>query len=169
MPHGLVRYQKEGHTHFITFSCHQRRPYLASDSAKDLFEDSLKRTQLRYRFLIFGYVIMPEHVHLLLGEPEGETLAKAIKALKLSTALRSIRRPFWQPRYYDFNVFSNRKRVEKLRYIHRNPVTRGLVVRPEHYRWSTFNHYATGVSCPVEIESDWTANRRNRPQTLDTN
>ena len=78
----------------------------------------------RYSFYVFGYVIMPEHVHLLLSEPEKGVLSKAIQALKLSVAVQSKERPFWQARYYDFNVFTQRKHVEKLKYMHRNPVTR---------------------------------------------
>jgi len=74
--------------------------------------------------------------------------------------MRTEQRPFWQARYYDFNVWSEKKRVEKLRYIHRNPVTRGLVKKPEDYPWSSFRHYATGNAGAVEIESQWTAFRR---------
>jgi putative transposase len=70
--------------------------------------------------------------------------------------------PFWQPRYYDFNVWSEAKRVEKLRYIHRNPVRRGLCQRPADWKWSSFLHYATGVEGVVEIESQWTARRREK-------
>src|SRR5438309_511209 len=70
--------------------------------------------------------------------------------------------PFWQDRYYDFNVYSERKQVEKLRYIHRNPVVRGLVAAPEDWAWSSFRHYATGVEGVVEIESEWTARARER-------
>jgi REP element-mobilizing transposase RayT len=51
---------------------------------------------------------------------------------------------FWQHRFYDFNVFSEKKRVEKLRYMHRNPVKRGLVTRPEEWRWSSYRAYAFG-------------------------
>ncbi len=68
--------------------------------------------------------------------------------------------PFWLPRYYDFNVWSEDKRVEKLRYMDRNPVKRGLVKRPEDWPWSSFRHYATGVKGTVEIESQWTARKR---------
>ena len=64
--------------------------------------------------------------------------------------------------YYDFNVRSEKKRIEKLRYIHRNPVKRGLVEKPEDWRWSSFRHYATGEEGPVELESPWTARRRER-------
>ncbi len=61
---------------------------------------------------------------------------------------------------HDFNVSSPEKFTEKLQYIHRNPVKRGLVTKPEDYCWSSFNHYATGEPGPVEIESQWTARRR---------
>jgi len=73
--------------------------------------------------------------------------------------------PFWQPRYYDFNVWSEDKRIEKLRYIHRNPVRRGLVERPEDWPWSSFRHYVSGVEGPVEIESQWTARKREQMGT----
>ena len=63
---------------------------------------------------------MPEHVHLLVNEPARCLLSKAIQALKLSVALRSSQRPFWQAHYYDFNLFSHEKYVEKLRCMHRN-------------------------------------------------
>jgi putative transposase len=103
---------------------------------------------------------MPEHIHLLISEPLEGTVASVMHALKLSVTLRSAERPFWQARYYDFNLHSEGKRVEKLSYMHRNPVARGLVERPEEWAWSSFRHYATGVVGAVEIESHWTASRR---------
>ncbi len=108
---------------------------------------------------------MPEHVHLLLNEPERNTLARAMQSLKQGVARRLALRAedsFWQARYYDFNVWSERKFVEKLRYIHRNPVKRGLVSRPEDWSWSSFRHYATGEMSMVEIESQWTARKREQ-------
>jgi putative transposase len=112
----------------------------------DIFLDSLELTRKRYNFEVLGYVVMPEHVHLLLSEPLDELdyetpLSKALQSLKLSVSKRLAPRPFWQARYYDFNVFTHNKRVEKLKYMHRNPVTRGLVENPEDWRWSTYSHY----------------------------
>jgi len=159
---GLKRYQFAGDLHFITFSCYRLQPYLRSAAARSLFEQSLERMRQRYGFYVIGYVVMPEHVHLLLSEPVNAPLSKAIHALKLSVSKLSRQRPFWQARYYDFNVFSSRKHVEKLRYIHRNPVRRGLVSEPLDWRWSSFRHYATGEPGTVEIESFWTAERRKR-------
>ncbi len=164
MPWGLKRYQQARKLHFVTFSCYRRQPLLASARAKRLFEVALERARRQYRFFVTGYVIMPEHVHLLLSEPERGALARALQAVKQSVARRLIagRPHFWQARYYDFNVWTKRKRIEKLRYMHRNPVKRGLVERPEDWAWSSFIHYATGIEGVVEIESEWTGRRRER-------
>jgi putative transposase len=160
MTKGLIRYQQTGGFHFLTFSCHGRLPHLGSGAARNLFERSLEVMRIRYDFVVCGYVVMPEHVHLLISEPKKAILSKAIQALKLSVSVQRRERPFWQPRYYDFNVHNELKRVEKLRYMHRNPVKRGLVEKPEGWAWSSFRHYATGEMGTVEIESFWTAARR---------
>jgi putative transposase len=160
MPKGLIRYQQCGCFHYVTFGCYHRFEHLGTAAARNLFERSLETMRLRYDFIVCGYVLMPEHVHLLLGEPKKSLLSKAIQALKLSVSVQSKQKPFWQPRYYDFNVHNEEKRVEKLRYMHRNPVVRGLVEKPEQWAWSSFRHYATGEIGTVEIESFWTAARR---------
>ncbi len=113
--------------------------------------------RLRYNFVVAGYVVMPNHVHLLVSEPKLAMLATALQALKLSVAVQRKERPFWQARYYDFNVFTPDKRTEKLRYMHRNPVKRELVADPAGWAWSSFRHYATGLRGAVEVESDRTA------------
>jgi putative transposase len=163
MPKGLVRYQKCRVFHFLTFSCYRRRPLLAEPAAYGVFEHELETVRLRYGFVVAGFVLMPEHVHLLVSEPGIASLAVALQVLKQQTSRRLKKRGevrFWQRRYYDFNVWSEEKRVEKLRYMHRNPVRRGLVEKPEDWPWSSFVHYATGKMGVVEIESEWTARRR---------
>lgn len=161
MPSRLKRYQTEGHHHFLTFSCYRRLPYLAEDYSKMVFLEILETLRRRHQFFIFGYVLMPEHVHLLLSEPKVESLANTLRVLKGQTSrrLRGPRDRFWLSRYYDFNVTTQRKFVEKLRYIHRNPVARGLVSKPEDWAWSSFRHWSSGEVGPVEIESYWTLNR----------
>jgi putative transposase len=155
MATGLKRYQESGHLHFATFSCYRRQAHLGTPAARDLFESALERTRSRYRFEVIGYVIMPEHVHLLVSEPPGELLAVGIQALKLSVGRRAQEDRFWQARYYDFNVFTDDKRVEKLEYMHWNPVRRGLVEKPEEWRWSSYRHYQNDESGRVEIASVW--------------
>ena len=163
MPKGLVRYQQCGCLHFLTFSCYRRQPLVDNSTACDVFERELEAVRIQYGFLVAGYVLMPEHVHLLVGEPHQSSLSVALQVLKQQTS-RILRQrgsvQFWQRRYYDFNVHSDEKRVEKLKYMHRNPVKRGLVEKPEDWPWSSFRHYATGHIGVVEIESEWTAFRR---------
>ncbi|HEX9201555.1 MAG TPA: transposase [Acidobacteriaceae bacterium] len=162
MPPGLVRYQHTGHFHFVTFSCYRRQSFFHSPSGRTLFERSLETMRLRYDFVVAGYVVMPEHVHLLMSEPKKAVLSKALQALKLSVSVQSVHRPFWQIRYYDFNVYSSGKRSEKIDYMHKNPVKRGLVADSIDWPWSSYRHYATGEQGTVEIESEWTATKRNR-------
>ena len=161
MTQGLIRYHHTGNFHFLTFSCYHRQPYFATIPAREAFEHSLERMRIRYRFVVAGYVVMPEHVHLLMSEPRVGTLATAMQAMKLSVTRQRNERPFWQARCYDFIVHSSEKTTEKLRYIHRNPVARGLVSKPEEWPWSSFRHYLTGQQGTVEIESIWTASKRN--------
>ncbi len=75
--------------------------------------------------------------------------------------------PFWQKRYYDPNVRDEDEFTVKLRYLHRNPVVRGLVKHPHDWKWSSFRHYALREKGPVEIESQWTAADRETRITVD--
>ena len=75
MPYGLTRYQQSKQSHFVTFSCYRRLPLLADDLIRDLLVECLERTRRSYRFRLYGYVVMPEHVHLLISEPEVGMLA----------------------------------------------------------------------------------------------
>lgn len=165
MPWGLQRFQHAKQLHYITFTCYHRALRLAAPAARDLFEQTLERVRRWYGFCIGGYVVMPEHVHLLMSEPERGQVSVAIQMLKQIVSRRlgtGTAEPFWQRRYYDFNVWSEAKFVEKLRYMHRNPVKRGLVEKPDDWVWSSFRHYAAGVEITVEIESQWTARIRER-------
>jgi putative transposase len=107
---------------------------------------------------------MPDHVHLLIGEPQRASLDVAIKSLKQGVSRRPIGEAthFWEKRYYDFNVRDHHQFVEKLRYIHRNPVQSELCNRPQDWEWSSFRHHASGCEGRVQIESEWTAKKRER-------
>ena len=158
MPYGLKRFQRAEALHFITFSCFHRLPFLEAPGPKETFEAILEQTRARHQARVYAYVLMPEHIHLLINEPPSILVAQFLKALKQITSrqLRGDRRQFWQPRYFDANIRGETARSEVIRYINRNPVKRGLVQSPGQYRWSSFNHYATGVRGVVEIESEWT-------------
>jgi putative transposase len=154
MPYGLKRFQKSEALHFITFSCFHRLPFLEAPEPKETFEAVLEQTRARHQARVYAYVLMPEHVHLLINEPPLILVAQLLKALKQITSrkLRGDRQQFWQERYFDSNIHGEAARSEVIRYIHRNPVVRGLVEKPEDWPWSSFRHY--------EIESFWTSWRR---------
>jgi putative transposase len=164
MPWGLQRFQETGRSHFATFSCYHRQQLFTADSAKRTFERALERVRRSFGLQVYAYVVMPEHIHLLVSEPERGLLADALKSLKQGVSRRLVGEAehFWQKRYYDFNVRNYRQFVEKLRYIHRNPVKRELCERPEDWEWSSFRQYAIGCEGRVEIECEWTARRRER-------
>lgn len=162
MPWELKRFQKAEALHFITFSCFQRLPLLEAAVAMETVEGVLEQTRARHQARICAYVLMPEHVHLLVNEPPQIPLDQFLKAVKQMTSrkLRGRREKFWQDRYYDSNIHGEKARSEVIRYIHRNPVKRGLVEKPEDWAWSSYRHYAAGTPGAVEIESQWTAFRR---------
>ena len=155
---------------------------MAHPRSRDLFLRVLESVRRRYHFVVAGYVVMPEHVHLLISEPERGDPSMVMKALKQGFArcllgrLRRSKRSdslslwqepvelgrIWQPRFYDFVVFSDKKRVEKLRYMHRNPVKRGLVLEPEQWAWSSFRYYAYGEPGPGVINEPQKAELRVR-------
>ena len=93
---GLKRYQQARDLHFITFSCFHRAPLLNTPQARDIFLTTLERSRRWYGFYVVGYVVMPEHVHLLISEPERKTLGIALQMLKqaVSQASRQIDAPF---------------------------------------------------------------------------
>jgi putative transposase len=170
VPQHLKRYYGADDLHFITCSCYKRQPILGTASRRDLFLTVLEQVRKRYRLIVIGYVVMPEHFHLLITEPQKGTPSTVMQALELGFARRVLAelartqvsksaRPgapnhVWSTRFYDFNVFTERKRVEKLRYIHRNPVERGLVAEPDQWQWTSFRAYAYAETRPVRV-NDW--------------
>ena len=152
----------------MTFSCYRRQPRFDHAAAYELFLHCLEDMRFRFAIRMYGYVVMPEHVHILLSEPKHGSLADAIHYLKLAFSKRHRRRPsgaFWQKRYHDRNVRDADEFSVKLRYLHRNPVKRGLVVEPYQWKWSSFRHYYYREMGIVEIESEWTVSDRERKET----
>ena len=144
---GLTRYYGNVDLHFITWSCYRRQPHLGTPARRDLLLRVLEHAQRRHRFQVVGYVIMPEHAHLLMTEPTDGNPSVVLKVVKerFTLMLRAHERfvaPVWQKRFYDFNVCSAKKRVETLRDLHRNPVIRGLVASAEDWSWSSYRAYA---------------------------
>ncbi len=145
----------------MTFSCYDRQPYLGTVVARDLFLDSLETARRMYGLAMHGYVAMPEHVHLLVGAAGGagavapnlavSDLEAAIDSLKAEVAERLRKRPCWLGGFDDLKVHTERQRTERMMYMHRNPVQRGLVRQPKDWRWSSFLACSTGERGLVEV------------------
>jgi putative transposase len=175
MPKGLHRRYGLCHLHFITCSCYSRLPLFASARAKNLFVKILGEVRDEYGFALLGYVVMPNHIHLLISEPDKSTPSTVMQVLKqrVSREVRGnarkklsfqqseipFREPcdllpqFWQPRFYDFNVWSQTKFVEKLHYMHTNPLKRKLVDHPKDWPWGSFSFYAKKEDGLIRIDS----------------
>jgi putative transposase len=124
--------------HFITSSCYHRRPILGTAQRRSLFLEVLDQVRRRYSLVVVGYVVMPEHFHLLISEPEKGTPSTVMQVLKQRFARKILKRLWarsdpaqgqlwdevlaegqvWHRRFYDFVVWSHAKRLKKLRYIH---------------------------------------------------
>ena len=175
MPVGLKRYYGKGHLHFITFSCYRRLPLLKTVRARDIFVKELGKIRDEIEFHLIGYVVMPEHVHLLISEPKEGTPSTVLQKLKLrvSRKLRRLRRSgsaaqlrlpfdeageplrtFWQTRFYYFNMYTKGKLLEKLNYVHANPAIRGLVEHPKDWRWSSWGSYWGAENALISIDAE---------------
>ena len=169
MPKGLIRIYGQGDWHFITCSCYRRRPFLGSARHRDLFLEVLEQTRKKYQFVVAGYVVMPEHIHLLIGEPRIADPSRVMQVLKQRVSLQCLSRKnpakqdlltfggqlppsFWLPRSHDFNVGTKKKYVEKLNYIHFNPVKHGRVADVAQWPHSSFHRHVRAGLLP----RDWT-------------
>ncbi len=160
MPTGQKRYYGKKHLHFITFSCYRRLPPLRTMRARSVIVEELSKDRAEMKFQLIGYVVMPEHLHLLISEPEIGTPSKVLQKLKQRVSRKMHKGsksasssqtnlgfddagensiPFWQPSFYDFIVYSEGKRKEKLNYMHANPVIRGLVKHPKNWPWNSWS------------------------------
>src|SRR5437868_5763337 len=129
----LHRYYGAQYLHFITCSCYQRQPILGTVERRDRLVNILEETRSKYGFVVHAYVVMPEHFHLLITEPELGDPSVVMKVIKerfskqVHTAEENAERTqsdregskkIWQKRFYDFNVWSAQKQLEKVKYMH---------------------------------------------------
>jgi len=174
MPDGLKRYYGRGDLHFVTFSCYRRLELLGTKRARNLFVKELAQVRRERGFRLAGYVVMPNHVHLLMSEPAKGTVSTALQMLKqrVSRKMRKRKRrgregqlvlgfdtsegeprSFWQARFYDFNVYSRGKVKEKLNYMHANPVIRRLVKHAKDWPWSSWSQCVKGEQGLIGIDA----------------
>jgi len=161
-------YDDEKHIQFITFSCYKRRRLLDPDRAKRIVIGTLGSQIAMHSGMCIGFVVMPNHVHALLWFDQVRQLSDMMNHWKDQTSLR-IKKvlqkdwpeywsrlppddPVWLPRFYPFNVFTDRKLEQKLDYMHMNPVRAGLVEHPCDWPWSSARWYLRGQSVGIPIQ-----------------
>lgn len=157
----LRHYDCEGTARFVTFSCYRQQPYLLIPNARELLAIHIDAARDKFKFKLLGYVLMPEHVHLVIFPPDGTKLGLLIREIKSKMAREYFamkmsdtagKNVFWQKRCYDHNCRSVESIREKIDYCHKNPVKRGLVLEPRDYEWSSFNWYAGKRDVPLMID-----------------
>lgn len=159
----LRHYDHTGSARFVTFSTYRRIRTLDDDQLKLIVVDELKSLRTKYGIKIHGYVLMPDHVHLVLHPPDSMELGRKIGELKSLSARRYFAernvspsaetRILWLRRSYDHNRRDTDSVVEKVNYCHNNPVKKGLVTEPGEWRWSSFNWYQGREDVPLEIDA----------------
>lgn len=161
-------YDQEKHAQFVTFSCYHRRRLLDCEPLRDALLELLAQKLTEYCGICSGYVVMPDHVHTIVWfEAPGELSRfmkswKQTSSQKLKKMLRGVAPrfaskipmadPFWQPKYYPFNLYSQQKAEEKLDYMHKNPVTAGLVQRAIDWKWSSARYFLLNEPSVVPLE-----------------
>jgi putative transposase len=171
-----------GHAHELTFSCYHRYPFLRAERTCRWLAQAIEEARSELDFALWAYVFMPEHVHLLVYPRQAtcqiRSVLRAVKEPVGRTAIRylSDHAPDWLPRVtrrrgsreerlfwqsgggYDRNITDPPTLFKVIEYIHENPVRRGLVTRPEEWRWSSARWYAgaSGVELAADsLPPDW--------------
>ena len=169
-----------GSIYHITTNIYGRLPIFDSPNMIIALYDSLNYYRYRHTFKLLGFVVMPDHLHLLIW-PEGKSSISAImRDFKKYTAVRLIRQAkvehkqdwltafrdagektgrstnkIWQDSYWDTIVYSQKMLREKLNYIHRNPVRAGLVKEVGHYPYSSYRNYVNNDHSMILVDTDW--------------
>lgn len=160
-------YDRELFAHFVTVSCYRRRRLLDHDQAKRILLGVLNRQLSIQKATCVGFVVMPDHVHVIVWFPQTGQFSRFMQGWKRRSSYEIHRwyqaspaqylqstnsgDPFWQPKYYSFEIYSEAKLIEKLTYMHLNPVRAGLVEQAVDWTWSSARWYELGKSVGVPI------------------
>ena len=151
-------FENEGHAYFVTFSCYRRRKLLNDDKAKRIVIHFLSVQLKNQKGNCVGFVVMPNHVHAMVYFKESTKLSIFMNQWKRRSSIQlkklyqkfltkyaekiNYRESVWQAKYYSFNIYSKSKAIEKLTYMHNNPVKSGLVNCPEEWKFSSARFYS---------------------------
>ncbi|QDV38535.1 REP-associated tyrosine transposase [Tautonia plasticadhaerens] len=160
-------FDREGHAHFVTFSCDRRHRLLDHDRAKQVVLGVLNSQLSRQDGRCVGFVVVPDHVHAIVWFPRPDQIShfmtqwKQRRSVQIRRLVRccllgyagtiDLTQPVWQAGSNEFNLFTERKTEEKLISMHLNPVRAGLVERPCDWPWSSARSYETGRSVGVPV------------------
>jgi len=172
----IKHYNIQGQGHYLTFSCHQNEAYLSKDRTRNWFIESLHQAREKHKFELWGWVTMPNHVHLLILPQHDSKIYEILNSIKqpvarkannwlrkqtCSSGLEHATRPgdhiirFWQRGTgYDRNIYSVEEIYETLNYLHHNPVRGGLAKLPNEWRWSSCRAYEFGIDEPLDVNRD---------------
>ena len=151
----LRRIEELDRIFFVTFNVERgNQPLIPGE--RDLVLKTLAELRGPRDFKLFGYVVMPDHAHLLLW-PRGASLVRILRDLKSKTGFamaksRCTPGQIWQRSYFDFICRRARDFSEKLDYIHQNPVMAGLTSSCEAWPWSSYRYYATSGEPPIPVD-----------------
>ena len=163
----LRHFDNLGTTRFVTFSCFRHHPFVKEHFAREILIQGLEHLRVRRHVRIIRWVVMPDHVHLVLLPSVDVRLGPAIGQLKSWTSqqiLRSseLRQPVlcrddgspavWERRCYDHNCHNEEVVRTKVEYCHNNPVRRGLVKHASDWPWSSYNWYRGEGKMLLEID-----------------
>lgn len=169
----LPKFDDNSYAHFVTTKTYRNYPYFKNDDFCRILLEELRFYSQKYGFTLLGYVILPDHLHLLIWWDREERpdlnisrvmqgikgasarrIIDLLKSMGLEQMLQSTQRSantkshkqnlkyrVWQPDFYDFVIHSKEKLLEKLNYIHNNPVKDGLASSPDGYEWSSYRLY----------------------------
>ncbi len=150
------RYHLPDHCYFVTTTTVDRRAYFADRRLAEILLDNLRFYRSRMRFRLHGYVIMPDHVHLLVTSG-GSSISDIMRNIKSFTSkqireILGVKGAVWQSRFHDRIVRDETEFRAVLEYIHLNPVKAGLVASPEGYKFSSYSAYAGLGTAPLEVD-----------------
>jgi len=177
-------YDNHGNVYFITTTVMNFDKIFSLGRKYNLIIiDSLKHLINEHKALLFSYVIMPDHLHMVLFAPEGESISDFMRDFKKYTAVeirklasqenmthllkrlnrnsefsRGQRYKVWMDGYDDLILATDEMMEIKINYIHNNPVKAGLVERPELWEFSSARNYYLDDHSLIMIQTGWELN-----------
>ena len=141
----IQREKGEFSTYHIIQRGNERKNIFLCDEDKLRFLNTMAKTREKYNFLVYGYCLMDNHVHLLIND-NGNDISKLMKSINVSyvSYFNRVYKRFghlFQDRFRSEIIDEDPYLFEVSRYIHNNPVKSGIVQKPEDYRWSSYNIY----------------------------